>query len=89
MAVTTYDSAREYYQKLILDISPQDLTNWEQEILHTERTRLTDRAVMDVLGSQHPTMTDTFVPSVSEASGPVAEWMRMVLEIEEKQYAIH
>lgn len=88
MALSTYESADQYYKKLILDISPNDLVEWEDAIRNAERTRLKDVSVMDILGSQHPTIPESEIPSESDINGSASEWIRMALDIEEKQSVI-
>ena len=85
-AISTHESARLYYEALIPEITHQDLSEWEEGILYAEGRRLKDISVMDVLGSKGPTITEESVPKDSQAHGPIAEWMQMALQIEEKQF---
>jgi len=75
---------------LIRDISKVDLAEWEKEIVNAEERRLQDISVMDILASRHPTFLEPSAPPITDrnVSAPkdtAAEWMRMALDIEEKQ----
>jgi hypothetical protein len=86
LAATTSESAEQYYQNLIKGINIRDLEEWEQGVNEAERTRLMDRSVMDVLGTQLPTNTESIAQKDgAQVNGSVAEWIQMGIEIEEKQ----
>lgn len=86
MAATTSESAEQYYQNLIKGINIRDLEEWEQGVNEAERTRLMDRSVMDVLGTQLPTNAESIAQKDgAQVNGSVAEWIQMGIEIEEKQ----
>lgn len=84
--MTTRDSAEAYYERLILDISEADLTEWENSITFAEATRMQDITVMDILASKKPRAADVSADIDVREAGEGVEWMRMALNIEEKQY---
>jgi hypothetical protein len=89
LAETTSESAEQYYQNLTKGINIRDLEEWEHAIDEAELTRLEDRSVMDILGTQGPTNAESVVHNDGvQANGSVADWIQIGIEIEEKQYVL-
>lgn len=89
--------AEDYYDNQTLDISKEDIEQWETNIKIAESRRKQDRSVMDIMGATKPQRAD---PTTAEnnnaarnaASDPggtqVVKWIQMAMEIEETQYVL-
>lgn len=84
-------AAETYYANRSQGISRETLTIWEAEILHAERDRIRDKKVMDILKARPVEIDPAAVPTITQAlelgdhSNDIEDWIRMGLDIEERQ----
>jgi hypothetical protein len=79
-------AADQYYDNLVIGISPDDIITWQGEIEQAEAERMRDRSVMDILGAVRP---ENERSQIDLAEGPVddtvMQWLQLAIDIQEKQ----
>ena len=80
-------SATKYYEDLARGIGSGDITLWEGEVSAAESIRMTDRAVMDIIGVR----TDVPLPPADSPQPPSAHasafhWIQLGIDLEEQQW---
>ena len=83
-------AARKYYTDIAGGIDSADINKWETEVTAAESLRMTDRAVMDIIGARE----DVPVPPIEDphpplSRGRVFHWIQLAIELEEQQWVYH
>jgi hypothetical protein len=79
--------AAKYYQDIARGIDPADVNMWEKEVAAAETMRMTDRAVMDIIGARKDVPTGPAeVPQPTIGRGNVFHWIQLAIELEEQQW---
>jgi hypothetical protein len=82
-------SASKYYTDLARGIDSADIDMWEVQITAAETMRITDRAVMDIIGAhQEVPEPAADVPRPTMHRGRVFHWLQLAIELEEQQWVL-
>ena len=85
-AAATSEFAQQYFQDLNKGIGNRDREEWEKAIQKAEESRLHDRSVMDIMGTQRlPYSEPVAHQNVNDGKGSAVDWIKKAIEIEEKQ----
>jgi hypothetical protein len=80
-------TAAKYYRELADSIDSADIDKWEIEVSTAESRRMTDRAVMDIIGARKDVpVPQPGIPRPNLARGTVLHWIQLAIELEEQQW---
>ena len=80
-------AADTYYRDIAGGIDSADINIWEIEVSAAESERMTDRAVMDIIGARKDvSVPPAEVPHAPTSRGTVFHWIQLALELEEQQW---
>ena len=82
-------AAAKYYTDIAGAINSADTNKWEIEVSAAESTRMTNRAVMDIIGAREDVPglpAEDLHPPMSH--GRVFHWIQLAIQLEEQQLVL-